>query len=313
MFSPGKFLGIEIGGTKLQLVVADEEMRIGQTLRYTINTAGGAAGIHDQISEAVKRIDCLESLIAVGVGFGGPVDWETGTVLVSHQVEGWANFSLAEWLGKITAKPVFIENDANVAALAEATHGSGKGYERVFYITIGSGIGGGMIVDGAIYHGKKPGEAEVGHLRMNKDGVILEEMCSGWAVNKKIRKYITENPNTRLAAMFNASPAPEATFLKPALTENDPAAKVILEETACDLGFALSHVVHLFHPDIIILGGGLSLIGEHLREAVERHLATYIMKAFLPAPIVAIAELGEKTVPIGAAELARKSRVFAKF
>lgn len=301
-----KFLGIEIGGTKLQLSVADSSGCIEQHLRYTINSVGGAANIQTQIAEGLKKLRDYDDIASIGIGFGGPVDWKTGAIRVSHQVSGWEDFNLAEWLKKLTQKPVAIENDANVAALAEAVFGCGKGYERVFYITIGSGIGGGMIVQGDIYHGRTPGEAEVGHLRMNKKGVTLEATCSGWAVNKKIRTYIQKNPESMLCKMAADSSAPEATLLQPAIEENDDAAKKILEEIADDLSFALSHVVHLFHPDIMVIGGGLSLLKEHLRKAVADRLSNYIMKAFLPIPPVHIAALGENVVPAGAAELAKK-------
>ncbi len=301
-----KFLGIEIGGTKLQLSIADSTGIIEQNIRYTVDSAEGAAGIQTQIAAGLKEIDPYNDFSAVGVGFGGPVDWKTGSIRVSHQVGGWENFNLAAWLQELTKKPVVIENDANAAALAEAVYGSGKGYERVFYMTIGSGIGGGMIVGEDIYHGRTPGETEVGHLRLNKKGVTLESRCSGWAVNKKVRSYIQKNPGSLLAQMATNNEKPESTLLKPALEQHDEAAKKIIEVIADDLSFALSHVVHLFHPDIIVIGGGLSLLNEHLLQPLQERLPYYVMKAFLPIPSVQIAALGENVVPLGAAELAKK-------
>lgn len=254
MSSNTKFLGIEIGGTKLQLSVADASGYIEQNLRYTINSGAGAVNIQSQIAEALKKLHPYNDIAAAGVGFGGPVNWQTGSVRVSHQVSGWDDFNLSEWLQQLIQKPVVIENDANVAALAEAVYGCGKGYERVFYITIGSGIGGGMIIHENIYHGRTPGEAEIGHLRMNKKGDTLESQCSGWAVNKKVRDYIQKNPGSLLAQMAMNASVPEATLLRPALEDNDEGAKKIIEEIADDLSFAISHVVHLFHPDMIVIG-----------------------------------------------------------
>lgn len=301
-----KFLGIEIGGTKLQLAITNLSGDIEQSIRSTVDSQGGASYIQTQITEGLKKLENFTDIAATGVGFGGPVNWETGCIHVSHQVRGWEDFNLAEWLKEITKKPVVIENDANVAALAEAVYGSGKGYERVFYMTIGSGIGGGMIINGDIYHGRTPGEVEVGHLRMNKKGVTLESKCSGWAVNRKVKTYIQKNQDGLLAKMAAGNVAPEATLLKPAIEQKDEAAKKMLEEIADDLAFALSHVVHLFHPDIVVIGGGLSLLKEHLSIPVAERLPDYIMKAFLPAPPVKIAALGENVVPAGAAELAKK-------
>lgn len=306
MQSNRKYLGIEIGGTKLQLAVADSFGRIEQTFRYTISPGEGAENILAQISDGLKKINSLNEIISIGVGFGGPVDWKTGTIRTSHQVQGWANLNLSQWLHEATGKPAAIENDANTAALAEALHGCGKGYQNVFYITIGSGIGGGMITKGEIYHGKEPGEVEVGHMRLNKEGKTLESKCSGWAVNKKVRKLIEDKPESMLAELATRSSEPEATLLQQALERGDGASQKIINEVADDLAFAVSHAVHLFHPDIIIIGGGLSLLKDHLLKPLVEKLPKYVMQAFLPPPPIKIAALGEMVVPVGAIELARK-------
>lgn len=302
-FSGKKFIGIEIGGTKLQLAVSDGVME--HLFRYNVDAAAGAAGILAQIEKCIAEIGA-ENIAATGVGFGGPVNWQTGVIQTSHQVAGWAQFDLKTWLERLTGAPAAIDNDANVAALAEATHGSGRGYNPVFYMTIGSGIGGGLVVNNEIYHGALPGEAEIGHIRLGKNGNTLESACSGWAVNKKVRSYIDENPDSLLAQLAAENTEPKAALLKPALEQNDAAAQHIIDAIAGDLAFALSHVVHLFHPEIIIMGGGLSLLGEHLRRPVAEQLPPYVMTAFLPPPVIEIASLHENVVPIGALELAKK-------
>jgi glucokinase len=300
-----QFLGIEIGGTKLQLAVSGADESAVQVTRYAIDATGGAAAIKNQIEAAWNSLPNKDAIAAIGVGFGGPVDWQTGTIRVSHQVSGWSDFQLAQWLRQLSGRPVQVQNDANVAALAEALYGSGKESERVFYMTIGSGIGGGLIINGNIYHGRAPGEVEIGHLRLGKDGPTLEESCSGWAVNKRVRTLIDKEPNGLLAQIAYAHTGPEALLLQPALEQCDRAAKKLAESVADDIAFALSHVVHLFHPDVIVIGGGLSLLGEHLRQPVAHQLPRYLMHAFLPAPPVQIATLGEKVVPIGALQLAK--------
>ena len=298
-----KYIGMEIGGTKLQLVSGTPGI-IEQTIRYSIEVENGAAGIQTQIQKGLDELR-MEDVAAIGVGFGGPVDWQSGAIRLSHQVAGWEQVNLKSWLEELTGKPVAIDNDANVAALAEAVHGAGKGHERVFYMTMGSGIGGGMVLHGAIYHGRTPGEVEVGHLRLDKEGNTLESKCSGWAVNEKVKAYVLQNPDSRLAQLAANNKAPEAFVLKPALEEQDEAARTILHEIADDTALALSHVVHLFHPDVLIIGGGLSLLGEHLRAPVAAMLPRYVMKAFLPPPPLQIAALGEQVVPVGALELAK--------
>ena len=281
-------------------------MQIKQKLRYTIDPAGGAEQIKQQIEEGWHSLQAPNEIAAIGVGFGGPVDWATGTIRTSHQVAGWGDFNFARWLQQLTGKPAVVENDANTAALAEALYGNGRGYERVFYMTIGSGIGGGMITHGEIYHGCPPGEIEVGHLRLNREGDTLESSCSGWAVNRRLRDYMDWHPDSLLAQLQGQQATPEATVLQPALEQGDAAAKEIVDQLADDLAFALSHVVHLLHPDTIIIGGGLSLLKENLRGPVSQKLADYVMQAFLPPPPVQLASLEEEVVPIGAIELAQR-------
>lgn len=300
-----KFVGIEIGGTKLQLVTGGIAANIIDRVRYSIDPTAGGDRIREQIKEGIERLLSHYKISAIGIGFGGPVDWQTGIIQLSHQVDGWGNFNLKAWLEQLTGIPVAIDNDANTAALAEAKYGAGKGFKTVFYMTIGSGIGGGIITDGKIYHGRIPGEVEIGHIRLNKSGQTLENQCSGWAVNKKVEEHIQQYPKSLLAKLANNNSSPAAYLLAPALTQNDSAAIKILAEVADDISFALSHIVHLFNPDVIVIGGGLSLLKEHLQLPVAEKLSAYIMKALSPAPSIKIAELSEDVVPIGALELAK--------
>ena len=197
-----------------------------------------------------------------------------------------------------------MDNDANVAALGEALRGAGVGFNPVFYVTLGSGVGGGMVVDGRIYHGAKPGESELGHVRLDRAGTIVEARCSGWAVDARIRELKAKEPESLLGRLAGQTAGGEARHLATAWQQGDSAARRLLQETTEDLAFSLSHVVHLFHPEIIILGGGLSGVGEPLRASVERALRGFVMEAFAPGPAVALATLGEDAVPIGALELA---------
>ena len=175
-------LGIEIGGSKLQLVTGTADGRIADRQRLTVDRARGGAGIRDQIRETFTLLQPRFQWRAVGVGFGGPVDWRTGRICCSHHLAGWNEFALGDWLRELTGLPVAVDNDTNVAAYAEARLGAGVGADPVFYTNSGSGVGGGLIADGRIYHGAKPGEAEFGHLRLDRRGVIVESRCSGWAV-----------------------------------------------------------------------------------------------------------------------------------
>ncbi|HEY2953321.1 MAG TPA: ROK family protein [Verrucomicrobiae bacterium] len=338
-------LGIEIGGTKLQIVVGDDSATIIERRRFPVDREQGGAGIRRQIESAMADMIPAWQPAAIAVGFGGPVDWRTGRIAKSHQIEGWSEFELGPWLSALTQRPVRVENDANLAALGEALCGAGRGFNPVFYVTLGSGVGGGLVIDGNVYHGAKPGEAEIGHVRLDRQGTVLEHRCSGWAVDEKIRQLKTQAPDSLLwrlvcedriprreSSRVEPQPPPltrpsvtlsptggegwgeavrfmesggEAKHLAAALREQDPAARQILNETTEDLAFGLSHVVHLFHPEVIVIGGGLSLVGEPLRAAVEQALRGFVMEVFAPGPRVTLAGLGEDAVPTGALHLAR--------
>jgi len=297
-------LGIEIGGTKLQLVRGDAAGRIHAHRRLTVVPAHGAEGIQRQIEQTIPALTAGHKIAAVGVGFGGPVDWRTGKINRSHQLAGWSGFALADWLRALTGAEVFVDNDANVAALGEALCGAGVGLNPVGYVTLGSGVGGGLVTEGRIYHAATPGEAEIGHLRLDRSGTTVESRCAGWAVDARIRDLNRKEPAGRLARLAGNEAHGEARHLAAALGQGDAAAGRILRDVAEDLALGLSHVTHLFHPQVIILGGGLSGVGEPLRAAVAAALAGFTMQAFQPGPEIRLTALGEEVVPVGALRLA---------
>jgi glucokinase len=292
------YLGIEIGGTKLQLTVGDGKA-IHSRKRFDVERGRGGIGIREQIEGALPQILSESGPAAIAVGFGGPVDWKTGRICCSHQIEGWSDFELGKWLSDLTGKPVRVDNDANMAALGEASLGAGSGLNPVFYVTLGSGVGGGLVMDGKIYHGASPGESEIGHVRLDKTGTTVESRCSGWAVDAKIRELKRSSSTSLLCQLIGATSGGEARHLFPALQQNDQAAQTILRETADDLAFGLSHVVHLFHPEVIVIGGGLSLLGEPLRAAVADALPPFTMEVFRGSVQVRLSVLGEDSVPAG--------------
>jgi glucokinase len=303
------FLGIEIGGTKLQIVAGDGQGRIARRWRAAAERAGGGPAICRQLQEGIAEIRKGVDPVAIGVGFGGPVDRLTGRIARSHQVDGWEDFDLRSWLREQSRLPVAVENDSNLAALAEARVGAGAGRYAVFYFNLGSGVGGGLVIDGRVYHGTPPGEAEFGHLLLDRSGATVESRCSGWAIDRRIRALCSDWPDRFLARAIGPTPGGESNHLAPALANGDPIAHTILHELSDDLAFALSHVVHLIHPELLVLGGGLALVGEPLRGAIADALARHVMKVFAPGPPIALASLGEDAVPTGALLLAAQTDV----
>ena len=143
-------------------------------------------------------------------------------------------------------------------------------------------------------------------MRLDRRRTTVEARCSGWAVDARLRETKTKEPASVLAGLIGKSSGGEAKHLAAACEKGDVAAQRILQETAEDLAFGLSHVVHLFHPEIIILGGGLSGVGEPLRAGVERELRRFVMEAFASGPRIVVTALKEDAVPMGALELARR-------
>lgn len=293
-----KLAGIEIGGTKLQVVLGSPDGTIFDRRSHIIEAKEGASVIRKLVEEDLRSFGKIDG---VGVGFGGPVNRINGTIWTSYHVDGWTGFNLKNWLEELVRAPAVIDNDANVAALAEAMH---QPYDVVFYTTMGSGVGAGVTINKKIYHGQLGGELEFGHVRLNPSGLTVQQSCSGWAVNSKVLEAAANSPSGKLAEFVKEVRHAEAKALVPAIEAGDAQAMEILNSTVTDFAFGLSHVVHLFHPDTIIIGGGMSQIGEILRKGIEEKLKNFIMDVFHPGPVIQLSKLGTDVVPVGALILA---------
>jgi glucokinase len=295
------YLGIEIGGTKLQLGIGADDGKLEALWRGTVDVAAGPEGIRRQITAAVRELLAKagmerSQLQGVGIGFGGPVDDATHRVIKSHQIEGWDNFPLADWIADVVGLPAALGNDADVAGLAEALHGAGKGLSPIFYITIGSGIGGGLIIHGEIYRGVGRGAAEIGHLHVeDQQGrrLILEEVASGWGISRHAEQVF----GRRLTAGEVAA----------ATQQGDARAAALLNQAWDRLAEGICHVIALLCPRRIIIGGGVSLMGEQvLFEPLRKLVAERVFKPFAGLTDIVPAALGEEVVVHGAIALARK-------
>lgn len=297
------YLGIEIGGTKIQVRAENERGQLLALERF--NASSTADQIRQQLTDVIQQFRQQIKFDAAGVGFGGPVDYRTGQICQSFHVDGWHQFSLTNWLRDITQCPVYADNDANVATLGEAMRGAGRFYQQVYYVTIGSGVGSGYVRTGEVIHGRTPGEWEIGHLQLDPAGTTLQSVASGWGVDERIRLALPLHPDSVLSQAVQQDPGHEARHLGAALAGGDAFAEQILADTVQPLAWAFSHVMHLVHPDVLILGGGVTNLGERLRSAIEQRVTQYVMPAFHPLPPILLSELGEQVVPIGAIEWAK--------
>jgi glucokinase len=313
------FLGIEIGGTKLQLGLGEGEGTLLGLWRGSVDVQAGAEGIRRQILTAVPELltksgSAKNQIHGIGIGFGGPVDDHTHTVIKSHQIEGWDDFPLADWVGEILGLPAVLGNDADVAGLAEALFGAGKGLSPIFYVTIGSGIGGGLIVNGEIYRGCGRGAAEIGHLRISSAGkphepVILEELASGWAIGKLARTLAeTWTQDSKVFTLVSGQRERiTAVHVGQAAATGDLFAQTVIRTACCYLAEALSQVMVLLCPRRIVIGGGVSLMEEHvLFEPLRKSLKDRVFAPFRDCYDIVPAALGEEVVVHGALALAKR-------
>jgi glucokinase len=324
------YLGIEIGGTKLQAGLGDGRGVLTDSERVTAQATSGAAAIRDQIEQIALRLlkrngASPGDLDGIGIGFGGPVDTTGGRVAKSHQVDGWDAFPLADWCTERLGQPCVLHNDADTAGLAEAVLGAGVGYSPVFYMTVGSGIGGGLIIDQTIYRGAGAGASEVGHLEVparmqNGDyaSETLESHCSGWGIAERMRQRATEVLARGDAESADATALVELTkdgiagitpiTIAKAAQSGNQLAQIHLRETCDSLAWAINQVIRLLCPKRIVIGGGVSELGEDLlfaplRAAVERHM----FPPFQGQCEIVPASLGEAVVVHGALLLAAQN------
>jgi glucokinase len=313
------YLGIEIGGTKLQVGVGAGDGVLAGLWRGTVDVAAGPEGIRRQITAAVPELlqrSGLDrsQLQGVGIGFGGPVDDSTSTIIKSHQIAGWDGFPLADWIADLTGLPAVLGNDADVAGLAEALFGAGQGLSPIFYVTIGSGIGGGLIINGEIYRGCGRGAAEIGHLQLSEsldgDGLTLEDRASGWGLARTAGSLLWEekNRNSLLLKLVNGEPRfVMAAHVGEAAAQGDSLSISILQTAWSALAEALCHVIALLCPRRIIIGGGVSHLGEKLLfEPLREKVARRVFPPFAGLTEIVPAALGEEVVVHGALALARR-------
>jgi glucokinase len=305
------FLGIEIGGTKLQLGLGRGDGLIHRLWRGSVDAAAGGDGIRQQIKAAVPEllrsagIDRFQ-LRGIGVGFGGPTDDDTQRVVKSHHVEGWHNFPLAEWLSDVVGLSTVICNDADVACLAEAAFGAGKDLSPVFYMTVGTGIGGGLVVDGEIYRGCGRGAMEVGHLIVRGED-ILESFAAGWGIEARANRLVATD--SRYAALQQAVGGRKLSVkdLAAVARAGDSAAQECLDVAIGALAEALQQVIKLLCPRHIVIGGGVSMMGNDLFfDPLRKRLAEREFPPFAGLTQVVPAVLGEEVVVHGALALARQ-------
>jgi glucokinase len=309
-------IGVDVGGTKVAAGVVDEAGRIlARTRRPTPSTSPG--DVERTIADVVAELRADHEVQAVGIGAAGFIDTERATVLFAPNL-AWRDEPLRDEVAKLIGLPVVVENDANAAAWAEYRFGAGRGEDHLVCVTVGTGIGGGMVLGGQLFRGRFGIGAEFGHMQVIPEGRrcgcgqrgCWEQYCSGRALLHEAREIadVQREYGKRLLELGNGRPegieAPEVTT---AAREGDPAALACFEEVGRWLGQGLADLASLLDPGCFVGGGGAADAGELLLGPARRVFAEHLTGGtHRPHADIRHAALGNAAGMVGAADLARR-------
>ena len=312
--------GIDLGGTKiLSVVLAGDGSVLGEDLRPTLADEGPAAVIGRMVASLRKSLRIAgvddEQLHAIGVCAPGPIDIAKGVITTAANLPGWRDVPLASIIKREFDASCRLENDANAAAIAEHRWGAGRGSRDMLFLTVSSGIGGGIIINGEIYRGKSGASGEVGHMSLNPRGPrcgcgrrgCLEAYASGLGLTREAKALVRKRPDSLLTQMAATTPL-SGRLLHDAADAGDEGAIELIATAGRYLGIGLANLINIFDPEIIVLGGSLTKMGDlylgPMRESVASE--SYPPQAFQSVRIV-VGELGDRAPALGAAAIGQES------
>ena len=308
-------IGVDVGGTKVAAGVVDANGVILATTRRD-TPADDPTRTADVIADAVRELAAQHDAVAVGLGAAGFVDASRSTVLFAPNL-AWREEPLREAIEQRVGLPAVVENDANAAAWAEARFGAGRGEDYVVVLTVGTGIGGGIVVEGRLLRGQFGVAAEIGHINIVPDGRrcgcglqgCWEQYASGRALVQEAAEVASASPAMATDLLGLAGGRPEA-ITGPMITDaaiaGDVAALQCFDEIGRWLGRGMAQLAAILDPGVYVIGGGVSTAGEILRERAVRSYRKHLTaRGHRPIAEVRIAELGPEAGIVGAANLAR--------
>ncbi len=322
-------LGIDLGGTKILAAVIDAKGILSSRQYIATPAAEGADAVIAAIVESTRKAVQLagikvSDLLAVGLGAPGLIDSGKGLVHTSPNLPGWKDVLLRDQIEQALGKPVYMINDAHAAAVGELHFGAGRGCRHFIYITVSTGIGGGLILDGNIYEGSSGLGGEIGHMVIDDDGPLCncgnrgcwEMLASGKALEREARRRIESGANTNILSFCHSerSKGPQSLALEcitakvihTAAQAGDALALELINRNAYFLGVGLANIINIFNPECIVIGGGLSNLGDMLLKPAIEEAGRRAFKQPFEAVKFVTAELGGDSGVIGAAAHARK-------
>jgi len=292
-------IGIDVGGTKIAGGLVTPKGRLVSSVTVPSHASGGFDSSFGQVLHVIERLirraGGKHSLQGIGLCVPGPLDTQKGLILNAPNLPGWQRVPLRPTISKRFGLPVKVENDANAAGLAEVLFGAAVGYRHVFYVTVSTGIGTGIVVNRRIYHGKNGAAGEGGHVSIDSHshyrcgcGALghIEALASGPAMARRARVRLEQEHTTasRLRDLAHRNPSritPE--MIERAARAGDAVARSIVEETGFYLGVWLAGIITLLDPEVIVIGGGVSRIGQPLFRTIRKTILRYTLNPTLAA------------------------------
>jgi glucokinase len=322
MNAAGNFtLGVDIGGTKVATGLVDSDGVIQFQTRVAMPARDSAEAGFAAVRLAIEAVlnahpDARSHLTGIGICAPGPLDPVTGVILNPPNLPCWRNFPLAAEVQRAFGLAAKVDNDGNAAALAEALWGAGTGFRNVFYATLGTGIGTGIVCDRRIYHGRTGSAAEGGHLSIDYRGPVcgcgkrgcIEALCSGPAIARRARERLAALPavDSALRRLTGSDlAAVDAAMVAEAFRQGDSLAASVLQETADLLAVWAGNIIDLLEPDVFIFGGGVAQLMSAFFRRIQDQLSNWcVNRRFAEIPMV-LAKYGENAGIAGAAALCR--------
>ena len=302
-------IAVDIGGTHIRVAAYEPNTTKPVSHRRTRSLAS-EPGVFDRLVHAIESIWQKHGVSAIGIASPGPLDPYTGTILATPNIPEWQNFPLAPKLSDHFGVPVFLDNDANLAALAEWQFGAGQGHHDLVYLTISTGIGGGVISSGRLLQGFHGLGAELGHMTIDANGPLcgcgkpghIESFSSG----PSIARFVNEQIGAGQKSTLQASPGLSTVQIADAALKGDALAISAFERAGHYLGIAVGNYLAIFDPSILVFGGGVSQVGDLLFKPFEDSLRNNVFHPhYLDGLVITKAALGDDAGLLGALALAR--------
>jgi len=306
-------IGVDLGGTFIKTGIVDENGKLVSSIQLPTGVeANSTAVVMENIKNSItKLIESNKNLKISGIGVGVPgISDDNGNVTIFSNIKVFENYPMAKELNESFGVPVFVDNDANNAAIGEYLFGAAKGLKNFVVITIGTGIGGGVFINGHIYHGKIGSAGEIGHMIINADGRqcgcgnygCWESYASAKAIVKKARSLIERGVKTSLIKYYPDEIS--AKVIGEEAQSGDRVAGEIFEEMCKYLGIGIANIVNIFNPEACIIGGGVSLAKVFLLEKLKFYTSLYAISYAYNEVEIKLAELGNNAGILGSAALA---------